>query len=93
MEEINEIIARSQTRAQAMMASGVYLDGTFKHLNPSRDFNLSAATNASGEVSPDTSLALSDASFTSAGMFNNSGFYNNSFLNLSGTFPPGTPRK
>ena len=87
MEEINEIIARSQTRAQAMMASGAYLDGTFKHLNPSRDFNLSAATNASGEVSPDTSLALSDTSFASGGMFNNS------FLNLSGAFPPGTPRK
>jgi hypothetical protein len=89
MEEINEIIARSQTRAQALL-SGAYLDGTFKHLNPSRDFNLST-TNVSGEVSPDTSIALSDTSFTSVG----GGFYNNTFPNLSATFPlPGsTPRK
>ncbi|KAK7115731.1 trichohyalin-like [Littorina saxatilis] len=84
MEEINAIIARSQTRAHAMMSSGAYLDGTFKHLNPSRDFNVSV-NNASGEASPDTSLALSDASFSS--------MFNNSFLNLSGTFPPGTPRQ
>ncbi|KAL8589102.1 hypothetical protein ACOMHN_017265 [Nucella lapillus] len=79
MEEINEIIVRSQTRAQAMMASGAYLDGTFKYLSPSRDFNTSMA---SREASPDTSLALSDTSFASAGMFSSS------MLNLSGTFPP-----
>lgn len=83
MEEINEIIARSQTRAQVMMAAGVYTDGTFRNMNPSRDFNVSAAANASGDISPDTSLALSESSFTTGA------FLNNSFLNLSGTLFPG----
>ena len=87
MEEINEIIARSQTRAQAMMASGAYLDGTFKHLNPSRDFSVAGGVNASADVSPDTSLALSDASFTSGGVLNSS------FLNSSGVFTSGGARK
>ncbi|XP_076465151.1 uncharacterized protein LOC143296965 [Babylonia areolata] len=87
MEEINEIIARSQSRAQAMMASGAYLDGTFKYLNPSRDFNTSSATLASRDGSPDTSLALSDTSFTSAGMFSSS------MLNLSTPFPPVSSQK
>ena len=37
MEEINEIIARSQTRAAQLLASGVYGDDPLRALSPSRD--------------------------------------------------------
>ncbi|KAH9500971.1 hypothetical protein Btru_069370 [Bulinus truncatus] len=76
-EEINEIIARSQTRAQALLSSGDYsLDTSFRSLNRSRDFNL-------GDVSfsSDTSL-VSEAHLA-----------NLSFLNLSTTYPGHSPRK
>nr|KAI8756306.1 putative leucine-rich repeat-containing protein DDisoform X1 [Biomphalaria glabrata] len=77
MEEINEIIARSQTRAQALLSSGDYsLDTSFRSLNPSRDYNL-----ADVSFSSDTSLA-SDAHLA-----------NLSFLNLSSTYPGLSPRK
>ena len=60
MEEINEIIARSQARAQTMLATGMYED-PLKTMKPSRDFmasstmpNMSAATaaHAFGNQSP-----------------------------------------
>ncbi len=38
MEEINEIIARSETRAQQLLATGTFSDDPFKTLSPSRDF-------------------------------------------------------
>ena len=38
MEEINEIIARSQTRAQQLLASGAYGEDPLKTLTPSRDY-------------------------------------------------------
>ncbi|XP_005105360.1 golgin subfamily A member 4 isoform X2 [Aplysia californica] len=82
MEEINEIIARSQTRAQAMLASGEYsLDSSLRNMNPSRDYNV-----GDSNFSPDTSVA-SDASFTNATLANLS------FLNLSGTHNTVSPRK
>ena len=82
MEEINEIIARSQTRAQAMLASGEYgIDPSLRNMNPSRDYNV-----GDSNFSPDTSFA-SDASFTGAGMANLS------FLNLTGSQNLYTPRK
>ncbi|CAL1534105.1 unnamed protein product [Lymnaea stagnalis] len=82
MEEINEIIARSQTRAHALMSSGEFsLDGSLLHnLTPSRDYNVGDAS-----FSLDTSLA-SEASFADAQMAM-------SFLNLSGTFTGATPKK
>lgn len=53
MEKINEIIAKSQTQAQLMMASGGYHDYS------SRDVSL--LTPRSGGFSPDTSLADNSA--------------------------------
>ncbi len=38
MEEINEIIARSQTRAQQLLASGALGEDPLKTLTPSRDY-------------------------------------------------------
>ena len=38
MEEINEIIARSQTRAQQLLASGAYGEDPLRTLSPSRDY-------------------------------------------------------
>ena len=38
MEEINEIIARSQARAQQLLASGAYGEDPFRTLTPSRDY-------------------------------------------------------
>lgn len=82
MEEINEIIARSQTRAQALLASGEFsLDGSLRNLSPSRDYSV-----ADTSFSPDTSFA-SDASFGAAHLANLS------FLNLSGNLDNYSPRK
>ncbi|CAG2235761.1 unnamed protein product [Mytilus edulis] len=55
MEAINEIIARSQTQAQAMLASGNYLDESLKSL---------ASPRVTFETSPDNSVC-SDMSFNS----------------------------
>ncbi|VDI58644.1 golgin subfamily B member 1 [Mytilus galloprovincialis] len=55
MEAINEIIARSQTQAQAMLASGNYLDESLKSL---------ASPRVTFETSPDNSVC-SDLSFNS----------------------------
>ncbi|XP_064609099.1 uncharacterized protein LOC135473186 [Liolophura sinensis] len=58
MEKINEIIAKSQTQAQMMMASGGYHDYS------SRDVSL--LTPRSGGYSPDTSLADQSALFNTS---------------------------
>ncbi|CAG5126139.1 unnamed protein product [Candidula unifasciata] len=82
MEEINEIIARSQTRAQVLLASGEFsLDGSLRNLTPSRDYCV-----ADSSFSPDTSFA-SDASFSAAHLANLS------FLNLSGNLDSYSPKK
>lgn len=82
MEEINEIIARSQTRAQALLASGEFtLDGSLHNLSASRDYSL-----ADPSFSPDTSYG-NDASFSGAHLANLS------FLNLSGNQRTFSPRK
>ena len=94
MEEINEIIARSQTRAQALMASGDFsqsMDASaLRNLNPSRDYRVGGDLgNAPGNFSPDSSSMTSDTSFSSANLANLS------FLNMSGNYgaSPFTPKK
>lgn len=61
MEAINEIIARSQTQAQNMLAAGGYFDETLRSITTPRggDYN-----NHNNDGSPDTSIA-SDFSFNS----------------------------
>lgn len=55
MEAINEIIARSQSQAQAMLAAGGYFDDTLRSIgSPRYDYH----------ASPDNSLA-EDFSFSS----------------------------
>ncbi|GFO50406.1 interaptin-like isoform x1 [Plakobranchus ocellatus] len=94
MEEINEIIARSQTRAQALMASGEFSQSleasSLRNLNPSRDYRVGGDLgNSPGSFSPDQSSVTSDASFSSANLANLS------FLNLSGSYgtSPFTQKK
>ena len=55
MEAINEIIARSQTQAQAMLSAGNYLDDSLKSL---------ASPRVTFDTSPDNSIC-SDMSFNS----------------------------
>ncbi|GFS23762.1 interaptin-like isoform X1 [Elysia marginata] len=85
MEEINEIIARSQTRAQAMMASNDFsqsMDATaLRNLNPSRDYRVGGDLgNVPGNFSPDSSSMTSNTSYSSANLANLS------FLNMSGNY-------
>ncbi|RUS77272.1 hypothetical protein EGW08_014963 [Elysia chlorotica] len=89
MEEINEIIARSQTRAQAMMASGDFsqsLDASaLRNLIPSRDYRVAGDLGGgTGNFSPDSSSMTSDTSFSSANLANLS------FLNMSGNYGAST---
>lgn len=59
MEAINEIIARSQTQAQNMLAAGGYFEETLRSITTPR-----GANNNYNDCSPDTSIA-SDFSFNS----------------------------
>lgn len=60
MEAINEIIARSQTQAQSMLAAGGYFEETLRSITTPRGGNY----NYNNDGSPDTSVA-SDFSFNS----------------------------
>lgn len=59
MEAINEIIARSQTQAQNMLAAGGYFEETLRSITTPRNANYNYH-----DGSPDTSIA-SDFSFNS----------------------------
>ncbi|XP_061171974.1 uncharacterized protein LOC133181501 [Saccostrea echinata] len=61
MEAINEIIARSQTQAQNMLAAGGYFEETLRSITTPRGGNYNYHNN---DGSPDTSIA-SDFSFNS----------------------------
>ncbi|KAK3098699.1 hypothetical protein FSP39_022200 [Pinctada imbricata] len=64
MEAINEIIARSQTQAQAMLAAGGQFEETLRSLTT--PINTPRGIDYGGRVSPDSSVA-SDFSFNSIG--------------------------
>ncbi|XP_048247989.1 uncharacterized protein LOC124115575 isoform X2 [Haliotis rufescens] len=90
-EEINELISRSQSRAQAILSSGAYTDGTLKNINPTKDYNFNS-NDLDRSQSPDTASQMSDISCGSNGPVYLA------FLNSSGTWQtPGsgnvTPRK
>ena len=53
MEEINEIILRSQTRAQQLLASGAYPQDSLRTLSPSRDFSATAPAGFLGMSPPE----------------------------------------
>ena len=64
MDEINEIIARSQTRAQQMLASGAYTDDHLRVLANSRDFSSALTALPISRGSPARSFDM-DRSFQS----------------------------
>ncbi|XP_067665526.1 uncharacterized protein [Haliotis asinina] len=90
-EEINELISRSQSRAQAILSStGAYTDGTLKNISPTKDYNVNS-NDLDRSRSPDTTSQMSDISCGSNGPVYLA------FLNSSGTWQtPGsgnvTPR-
>ncbi|XP_046583805.1 LOW QUALITY PROTEIN: putative leucine-rich repeat-containing protein DDB_G0290503 [Haliotis rubra] len=91
-EEINDLISRSQSRAQAILSStGAYTDGTLKNISPTKDYNVNS-NDLDRSQSPDTASQMSDISCGSNGPIYLA------FLNSSGTWQtPGsgnvTPRK